>query len=64
MLTGVAGSPQGVRKTPEVLSGQVKLGEEFLISNLFTVAEEELARLALARLDGKALRVVVRGLGS
>lgn len=42
---------------------EVKLGEEFLMSSLFTVEEEELARLALARPDGSALRVVVGGLG-
>lgn len=33
------------------------------MSSLFTVAEEELARLALARLTGDGLRVVVGGLG-
>lgn len=42
---------------------EVKLGEEFLMSSLFTVAEEELARLALARLSGSDLQVVVGGLG-
>jgi len=42
---------------------EVKLGDEFLMSSLFTVAEEELARLALARLDASALDVVVGGLG-
>lgn len=42
---------------------EVKLGDEFLMSSLFTVAEEELARLALARLDGHDLKVVVGGLG-
>ena len=42
---------------------EVKLGEEFLMSSLFTVAEEELARLALAELDGDGLDVVVGGLG-
>jgi len=42
---------------------EVKLGAEFLMSSLFTVAEEELARLALARLSGHDLRVVVGGLG-
>jgi hypothetical protein len=31
---------------------EVRLGEEFLMSSLFTVAEEELARLALAELNG------------
>jgi hypothetical protein len=42
---------------------EVKLGDEFLMSSLFTVAEVELARLALARLSGSALDVVVGGLG-
>ena len=42
---------------------EVLLGEEFLMSSLFTVAEEELARLALARLTGTDLSVVVGGLG-
>jgi spermidine synthase len=42
---------------------EVKLGEEFLMSSLFTVAEEEVARLALARLAGSGLDVVVGGLG-
>src|SRR5580765_282343 len=42
---------------------EVKLGDEFLMSSLFTVAEIELARLALADLDGTGLRVLVGGLG-
>jgi len=42
---------------------EVKLGEEFLMSSLFTVAEEELARLGLAAGSGDALDVVVGGLG-
>ncbi len=45
---------------------EVKLGDEFLMSSLFTVAEIELARLGLAALDtpGDAtLDVVVGGLG-
>jgi spermidine synthase len=42
---------------------EVKLGDEFLMSSLFTVAEIELARLALARLPGADLDVVVGGLG-
>lgn len=31
---------------------EVKLGDEYLMSSLFTVAEEELARLGLARTPG------------
>jgi spermidine synthase len=42
---------------------EVKLGDEFLMSSLFTVAEKELARLALAELPGGDLDVVVGGLG-
>jgi spermidine synthase len=42
---------------------EVKLGDEYLMSSLFTVAEIELARLALARLDGSQLDVAVGGLG-
>lgn len=42
---------------------EVKLGEEFLMSSLFTVAEVEVARLALDRLAGRALDVAVGGLG-
>ncbi|KAA8887076.1 spermidine synthase [Nocardia colli] len=42
---------------------EVKLGDEYLMSSLFTVAERELARLGLARTDGAELDVVVGGLG-
>jgi spermidine synthase len=42
---------------------EVKLGDEFLMSSLFTVAEVELARLGLAALPGAGLDVVVGGLG-
>ena len=42
---------------------EVLLGEEYLMSSLFTVAEVELARLALAALPGDELDVVVGGLG-
>ena len=42
---------------------EVKLGEEFLMSSLFTVAEEELATLGLASADGDVLTVLVGGLG-
>jgi len=42
---------------------EVKLGDEFLMSSLFTVAEIELARLGLAELTGDDLDVVVGGLG-
>lgn len=42
---------------------EIKLNDEFLMSSLFTVAEEELGRLALAELAPAALDVVVGGLG-
>lgn len=42
---------------------EVKLGQEFLMSSLFTVAEVALARLALERLPGSGLSVAVGGLG-
>jgi len=42
---------------------EVRLGDEFLMSSLFTVAEVELARLALDRVSGDRLDVLVGGLG-
>ncbi len=42
---------------------EVKLGDEFLMSSLFTVAEVALATLGLADLSGPDLDVVVGGLG-
>lgn len=42
---------------------EVKLGDEYLMSSLFTVAEEELATLGLAASSGDALTVIVGGLG-
>jgi len=42
---------------------EVKLDDEFLMSSLFTVAEVELAKLALAEVSGTELDVVVGGLG-
>jgi len=42
---------------------EVKLGDEFLMSSLFTEAERQLAHLALAELTGDDLQVVVGGLG-
>lgn len=42
---------------------EVKLGDEFLMSSLFTVAEVAVARLALARVHGSGLAVAVGGLG-
>src|SRR6185437_5716946 len=42
---------------------EVKLGDEFLMSSLFTVAEEELARLGLAQAVDAEIDVLVGGLG-
>ena len=42
---------------------EVKLDDEYLMSSLFTVAERELARLALARTPGQGLDVIVGGIG-
>ena len=42
---------------------EVKLGDEFLMSSLFTVSEVALADLALAAVGGEGLDVVVGGLG-
>jgi hypothetical protein len=56
-----------LRRRREPITGadvhEVLLGDEYLMSSLFTVAEVELARLALAAVDGGALDVVVGGLG-
>jgi len=55
------------RRTEPRLDGEVlyevKLGEEFLMSSLFTEAEIQLANLGLAELDGNQLDIVVGGLG-
>src|SRR3984885_14766910 len=42
---------------------EIKLGDEFLMSSLFTVAEIALARLGLAALERTGPDVVVGGLG-
>jgi len=42
---------------------EVKLRDEFLMSSLFTEAEIQLSKLALAECEGKELDVVVGGLG-
>ncbi|WP_130012564.1 spermidine synthase [Serinicoccus sediminis] len=56
-----------LRRRREPVTGtdvhEVKLGDEFLMSSMFTVSEEELARRALARITGTNIRVVVGGLG-
>jgi spermidine synthase len=54
-------------RTEPLLNGreifEVKLGDEYLMSSLFTEAERQLATLALAPLHGRELDVVVGGLG-
>ncbi|GMQ95957.1 MAG: spermidine synthase [Gammaproteobacteria bacterium] len=42
---------------------EVKLGDEFLMSSLFADGEMQLARLALAALEGPGLDIVIGGLG-
>ena len=42
---------------------EIKLGEQYLMSSLFTTSEIELARLGLAELSRTGLDVVVGGLG-
>lgn len=56
-----------LRRRRDPVSGvdifEVKLGDEFLMSSLFTAAEEELATLGLAAAAGDRLSVLVGGLG-
>ena len=56
-----------LRRRRDPLSGQdiheVKLDDDYLMSSLFTVAEIEVARLALGQLADDDLRVAVGGLG-
>jgi spermidine synthase len=63
-------TPMGVlslRRRRQLSTGidvyEIKLGDEFLMSSLFTTAEIELARLGLAALARTGLDVVVGGLG-
>jgi spermidine synthase len=42
---------------------EIKLGDAYLMSSLFTVSEIALARLGLASLEGAGLDIVVGGLG-
>ena len=63
-------TPMGVlslRRRKSLTSGgdiyEIKLGDEFLMSSAFTVAEIELGRLGLAALGRTDLDVVVGGLG-
>lgn len=56
-----------LRRRTDLRSGddiyEVKLGDEFLMSSLFTVSEIALADIALSRTHGTQLDVVVGGLG-
>jgi spermidine synthase len=63
-------TPMGVlslRRRRQLSTGldifEIKLGDEFLMSSAFTVAEIALAQLGLAALPGTDLDVVVGGLG-
>jgi spermidine synthase len=60
---GVISLRRRLEPSLEVDVYEVKLGDEFLMSSLFTVAEVELARLGLAEVVGADLDVVVGGLG-
>ena len=60
---GVISLRRRIEPTLNVDVYEVKLGDEFLMSSLFTVAEVALARLGLARASGTDLDVVVGGLG-
>ncbi|CAN5835735.1 hypothetical protein BH20ACT6_BH20ACT6_17470 [soil metagenome] len=60
---GVISLRRRLEPTLEVEVYEAKLGDEFLMSSLFTVAEIELARLGLAAAAGSDLDVVVGGLG-
>src|SRR5882762_1151699 len=51
------------RPSSDVDIYEIKLGDEFLMSSQFTLAEIELARLGLAALSRRDLDVVVGGLG-
>jgi spermidine synthase len=51
------------RPSSDVDIYEIKLGDEFLMSSQYTVAEIELARLGLAALSRENLDVVVGGLG-
>jgi len=59
--------PLSLRRRRELSRGvdvfEIKLGEDFLMSSLFTDSEIALARLALAELSGNGLEVIIGGLG-
>lgn len=59
--------PVSLRRRRDLRTGEdvheVKLGDEFLMSSLFTASEVALAQLGLAAATGERLDVVVGGLG-
>lgn len=59
--------PVSLRRRRELRLGvdvfEIMLGDEHLMSSLFTASEVALARLGLAALDGNGLEVLVGGLG-
>ncbi|MET0896534.1 MAG: spermidine synthase [Mycobacterium sp.] len=62
-LMGVISLRRRIEPSLNVEVYEVKLGDEYLMSSLFTVAEVELARLGLAEAGDSGLDVVVGGLG-
>ena len=60
---GIISLRRRIEPTLNVEVYEVKLGDEFLMSSLFTVAEVELARLGLAQAIDADIDVVVGGLG-
>jgi spermidine synthase len=60
---GVISLRRRVEPSLDIEVYEVKLGDEFLMSSLFTVAEVELARLGLAQAVDADLDIVVGGLG-
>jgi spermidine synthase len=60
---GIISLRRRIEPTLNVEVYEVKLGDEFLMSSLFTVAEVALARLGLAQAVDADLDVVVGGLG-
>lgn len=59
--------PVSLRRRRELALGvdvfEIRLGDEFLMSSLFTASEIALARLGVAALAGEGLDIVVGGLG-
>ena len=60
---GILSLRRKLEPTKQIDVYEVKLGDEFLMSSLFTDSEVALARLGLAAVEGQDLDVVVGGLG-